>query len=72
VKEIIMSLRPWEPAWKAYKDAREEEIEALEVFLMTPSGDKESHRALLAAKRKVRDAEIAFFEAFDATQSIKR
>lgn len=67
-----MSLRPWEPAWKAYKDARDEEIEVMEVFLNTPSGDKESHRALFAAKRKVRDAEVAFFEAFEAAQSIKR
>jgi hypothetical protein len=67
-----MNLRPWEPAWNAYKQARDEEIEAMEVFLSTPSGDKESHRALLAAKRKVRDAEVAFFEAFEAAQSIRR
>lgn len=67
-----MTQRSWEPAWQAYKAARDEEVTAMEYFLSTPNFHEESRRGLLAAKRKARDAEVTFWEAHLADQSIKR
>lgn len=62
---------PWNSQMDAYKAAQAEEITALETFLSTPRGHRQSRSDLLAAKRKVRDAELALWEAYLDAQDLK-
>lgn len=62
-----MPDKPWEPAWRKYKDAEDAYLQALEEFKRTPPRHAPSRRALIEANRVRNDALVAFFEAWDAS-----